>query len=149
MAKDPIAQARILEHKADQLKDRGKFKKAFELYEEALDLDETRVELYDKLIAVHAEFQDEWTEDDFAYNVHLSMQKQEILDPSFKRIHAQHEPEYKNATKIIRRLLDAKDEKLETKIIEDIASLGEDAIYPLIDFLLGFKKIMTKKKQPK
>lgn len=147
MAKDPITQARVLENKADQLRARGKHKKAFELYSEALELDENREELYDKLISVHTEFQDEWTEDDFAINVHLSMRKQEIVDPTFKRLHAKHEPEYKDISLLIRKMLDAKDSKTETRCIEAIHAFGDQAIYPLVDFLLGFKTVTLKKKK--
>lgn len=143
------AKARILENKGDQFQDKGKMQKAFDHYQKALELDPQRIELYDKLIDLHKLYVDDWTEDDFAYNVYLTMQKQEVLDPTFKRLHAQHEPEYKDVSKLIRKLLDAKTSKTETKYVEAIKEYGDHAIYPLIDILLGFKQVTQGKAKKK
>ncbi|MBF0105898.1 MAG: hypothetical protein HQM16_11285 [Deltaproteobacteria bacterium] len=141
MAGDEQAKSRVLEIKGDKLNEQKKFKKAFEHYQQALELDEGRLELYDKLIKVHEEFIKDWTNDDFSYNVHLTMRKQEVMDPTFKRLNARHEPEYKAITQLVNNMLNAKDREIETRFVEEIVGQGPCALYPLIDFILGFKAV--------
>lgn len=140
------AKSRVLENKGDTLVKKDKFKKAFECYEAALLLDENRIELYDKIIALHEKLIDKWSEEDFAYNLELTMRKQEIVDPTFKRLNSRHKPEYKNVLNIIKKMLAAQNAENETVQVEEIVACGEDALYPLIDFILGFKEIGKRKK---
>ncbi len=86
-----------------------------------------------------------WTQEDFVESLDKVMKQQEEEDPKFKRVHARFEPEWKTATQLIRQLFKAGDEKEETVVIEKIASLGEKMIYPLIEVLLVFKKVQSRK----
>jgi len=151
---DTSKKAKDLEEKADKLLEKNKDEKAFELYKEALDYNPERIELYDKIISLHEKYTDNWTEDDFAYNLSLSMSKQEIIDPAYKRIHARVTPEFAQIVGIIKKMLGSTNRDNETKFVEEIVSHGEASIYPLIDFLIGFKqagekKAKAKKKDPK
>lgn len=143
-----ITKARKLEDKGDLYKSRNKHQKAFAAYQKALDLDDTRLELYDKLIKLHEEYNDNWTEDDFAYNLHLTMKKQEVVNPIFRRINARQDPEFKEVRRLIKKMLDAKTDEEETKFVEEIVAYEFDALYPLIDFILSFKEL-GKRKDPK
>lgn len=141
------AKSRVLEHKGDQLAQKGKLEKAIQCYEQALELDLKRVELYDKLLSLHEKLIDHWEEEDFAYNLELTMRKQEILDPAYKRIHARLNPEFKNTIDKIKLMLSASSSEIETRYVEEIVGLGNQALYPLIDFLLSFKEIGKRKKK--
>lgn len=81
-----------------------------------------------------------WNEEDFVSAVTDAMAEQEKDDPKFKRLHARHTPEYKNVSQLIQKLMLAKDETQETQITEEIHSHGENALYPLLDFVLHFKE---------
>jgi hypothetical protein len=139
-----IDKARVLEVKGDKFVQKNKDEKAFECYQQALELDENRLELYDKLQDLHSKYSDGWDEDDFAYSVYITMKKQEVVDPTFKRIHAQSSPEYHDTLKIIKKMIHAKTRATETKYVEEIFALGEDAIYPLIDHVLSIKSLGEK-----
>jgi hypothetical protein len=128
----------VIENKADKLKEKSKDDKAFELYKEALNLNPERLELYDKIIKLHEKFIDNWDEEDFSYNLSLTMAKQEIENPLYKRVHARLTDEYRDVQKLIKKMLDAKTSETQTKYIELIKEKDADAIYPLIDYLLGF-----------
>ena len=141
------SKSRVLENKGDSLFKKDKLNKAFECYEQALVLDEDRVELYDKLISLHEKLISDWNDEDFAYNLHLTMRKQEIIDPTFKRLHARHEPEYKNVLTLIKKMLAANNAESETIEVEAIMNYGAEAIYPLVDFILGFKQLVTSRKK--
>lgn len=140
MFSHPKDKAFRLELKADKLESKGKFRKALTLYLEALEILPERIELYDKALAVMEEEKEQWSEEDFTLNVFLTMQKQEILDPTFKRIHARAEYEFKEVTALIKKLMKAKDTKEETQIVEEIYNYGEHSLYPLMDFLLSLKE---------
>lgn len=146
---DPKSKARVLELKGDKALSKNKTRKALKYYDDALEYDLTRLELYDKIIDTHKLFQDEWDESDFAYNLAITMKKQEVEDPTFKRLHARHEPEYKEVAVLIKNLLDAKDSAEETQAVEKIREFDGDAVYPLIDAVLGFKEFGKIKKKEK
>lgn len=143
---DPTAKAAKFELKGDRLASKGKYKKARQAYEKALACDWSRLSVYKKLISLLDAHKDDFSEEDFAYSVYWAMQIQEIEDPTFKRIHARQEPEFQEVIKLIQKMMQAKEQNEETKIVEDIASYGESAVYPLIDFLLTFKEIGRQQK---
>jgi hypothetical protein len=118
-----------------------KHKKALVSYRKALDLDDARAALYDKLIIALNETQDAWTEGDFADSVLWAMRRQELVDPAFKRVNARSTPEYREASALVRKLLTSKTRSEETELVETLRDYGEAAVYPLIDFLLTFKEI--------
>ncbi len=149
ITKQNKSKALVLEHKGDKFLKTNKDKKAFESYQKALDLNPERIALYDKLISLHEQYSDNWTDEDFGYNLSLTMKKQELVNPLFKRIHARLEDEYKEVGKLIKKMFDAKTEATETKNVEEIVSRGEDALYPLIDYLLGFKEVGKIKQKAK
>lgn len=128
--------------KGDSAFDKGKFKAALKYYEKALDINSENISLYAKLIQTHQSLNQDWTEEDFAISLAWSMKKQELEDPKFKRIHAQLEPESQEVTKLIQQMILAKNETLETSLIEKIISFQEQALYPLVEALLTYKKAL-------
>ena len=147
--KSPNEKANDLEQKGDRLLAKGNFAKAYQCYHQAVELDESRSHLFDKLIQILEDNQDEWDEEHFAHSVHWQMQKQEAEDPTFKRIHARNDPEHQIITSLIKNMLSAKTQKEETEFIEEIAEFQGLATYPLIDFILAFKEISSKPKTSK
>lgn len=144
MATKNITKSLSLELKGDTHVQKGKQQKAHECYQQALDLNPERVELYDKLLASHNASKDKWTEEDFVFNLELTMKKQELLDPTFKRVHARHEPEFREIAQLIKKMILEKDATRETRIVEEIISYGVNALYPLIDALLAIKQLPKK-----
>lgn len=136
---DNKEKARQFEEGGDQFLKKGSDEKAFESYKEALGLDPSRPELYDKIIALHEKYSKNWTDDDFAYNLSLTLKKQELLDPVYKRINARVTPEFSKVIALIKKFMATQVRDEETKHIEEIVAYGEKAIYPLIDFLLNLK----------
>lgn len=135
-----LNKAFVLENKGDAYFAKNKFKKALDCYEEALELNETRVELYDKLIKLHEAATDTWTEEDFSYNLALTMKKQELVDPTLKRIHARSEPNFREITHLIQKMLKASDTQTQTDYVEAIVAYETEALYPLIDMMLRQNK---------
>ena len=123
------------------------FQKSYDFYHEAVELDENRIELYDRLIEILKMHEDDWTEEHFAHSMHWEMKKQEIKDPKFKRIHAREEESFKAVSNLIKNAFSAKDTKKETEFVEEIVKYGPEAIYPLIDFILIFKEVGQNKKK--
>lgn len=147
-----LAKAQAEELKGDKFLKKGRDEKAFECYKKSLSLDEGRVEIYDKLIALHGKYTDDWNEKDFAYNIWLGMKKQEIMDPTFKRIHARAETDFQKITGLIKNMFNAESDSEETRFAEEVVSHGPNALYPLIDYILGLKNLrrLTKNlKKPK
>lgn len=144
--KSPQEKARWLEKKGDLCFAKGKFHKAYHFYHEAVELDETLTPLYDKLIALLKEQQEDWQEEHFAHSLFWEMRKKEIQDPTFKRIHARSEPESQAITKLVKKMLEAPSQEEETKCIEEVAAYGPQALYPLLDFILAFKEAGKKQK---
>jgi hypothetical protein len=137
---------KAFKHEAQGDKHRAKknFKKAVDSYRKAIEVNDAREALYDKLLTVMEEFSEAWTEEDFALNVYCTMRKQELADPTFKRIHARAEPQAAQVADLVKKMLSAKSQDEETKYVEAIAEYGELAVYPLIDFILLFKEMGKK-----
>lgn len=148
MNKNP-KKARAEELKGDKLLTQGKDQKAFECYKKSLNLDESRIEIYDKLLTLHGRYSDNWNEKDFAYNVWLGMKKQEILNPSFKRVHARAEPGFQKITDLIKKMFNCESNTDETRYVEEIIAQGQDSLYPLIDYILGLKNLKALAKKIK
>ncbi len=138
--------ALVLELKGDRYRERGKLKQAFTCYSEALELWDTRVELYDKLLTLHDEVKDNWTEDDFIANLDWSLRRSELLNPHLKRVHHRSTSEHKQVKILTTQLLKAAGEEIENALIEEIAAFGAEAVYPLIDTLLQVKNLGAKVK---
>lgn len=138
---DPKNKSFKNELKGDQWRARGNSKKALEAYRKALEDDDSRVALYDKLLSLLDENKGTWSEEEFTDSVYFTMKRQELLDPTFKRIHARSDPDFAEVTKLIKKLFAANEQALETDCVEKIASYGEGAVYPLLDFLLTFKDL--------
>lgn len=122
------------------------FRKAYTYYKKAAYFDNSRASLYEKLIKVMDDFKDDWSENDFVENIYWAMQLKELQDPTFKRIHFRSEPEFKEVTELIQKMLKATNQADETKAVEAIVGFSDKAIYPLIEFLLTFKNINPSKK---
>lgn len=76
---------------------------------------------------------------DFINDLDSLMQKQEQDNPRLKRVHFQISPEGQKISKLITQMLQAPDDKTETRLVEEIISHKENALYPLIDHILKFK----------
>lgn len=131
-----------LETKGDKAAEKGKFEKALKAYREARDLDPDNPVLYDKLIDTHQKTKDQWDDSDFAESLLWTMKRQELANPRLKRVHAQLEPDWRDMVKTIREMMQTTDEKVETDLVEKIASFSGRAVYPLVEVLLSFKKLM-------
>lgn len=138
--------ALVWELKGDRYRERGKLKQAFTSYSAALELWDTRIELYDKLLAIHEEVKDNWTEDDFTVNLDWSLRRAELLHPHLKRVHHRNTPEHKQVKALTTKLLKAQNDDAENDLVEEIAAFGCDAVYPLIDLLLQVKNLGAKAK---
>lgn len=143
----PNTKLEKLIQKGDKAANKGKHKKALKHYRKAQELDPEHIPVYDRLIETHKKIEREWTDEDFALSLAWTMQKQELEDPRLKLIHAKLEPEWKEVSTLIQKMLSAEDEESETAAIEQISSYGNDALYPLIDALLMFKEIGRKVKK--
>jgi hypothetical protein len=141
---DPKDKSFKNELKGDQWRSKGNAKKALDAYRKALKDDDSRVSLYDKLLSLLDENKGEWSEEEFADSVYFTMKRQELLDPTFKRIHARAEPDFVEVTQLIKKMFTANEQAIETECVEKIASYGETAVYPLLDFLLTFKNLGKK-----
>lgn len=137
------------EKEGDRHRDKGSHRKAITSYRKALDFDEMSVVLLEKLVATLDACKEAWTEDDFADSMTWTMQRQELLDPAFKRINARSTPEYKEAATFIKNMLTAKSREDETAAVESLVTLGADALYPLVDYLLTFKDVGRNPVKPK
>ena len=60
--KSPQEKAKWLEKKGDLYFAKGKFHRAYHCYHEAVELDDTLIPLYDKLIDLLKEQQEDWQE---------------------------------------------------------------------------------------
>lgn len=133
------AKAATHEAKGDAHTAIGRHDKALASYTKALECDPKRPELYDKVIAAHEKASHDWDEADFALSVSWAMRKKELLDPAFRRIHARDDAGFQETLILIRQLMKATSLAEETRLVESIRERGEDAVYPLIDFLLSLK----------
>lgn len=139
MKKSGPAKAAAHEAKGDTHAAMERHDKALASYTKALACDPTRPELYDKVIAAHEKASHDWGEADFALSVSWAMRKKELLDPAFRRIHARGDAGFQETLSLIRQLMKATSPVEETRLGESIRERGEDAVYPLIDFLLSLK----------
>ncbi len=127
--------------KGDKYFNSKKFKKALDSYTRANELDPDNQKVYDKMIAAHLELKDDWNDEDLAISLTWTMKKQELENPALKRIHARMTPEWESINGLVKQLLLAKDENEETRLIGQITNHGEAALYPLLEFVLGIKKV--------
>jgi tetratricopeptide (TPR) repeat protein len=136
-----LKKSQSFEKKADAHVQKNQYRKAVENYLKALEYDNARLDLYDKAISSFDQFKEDWTEDDFAFSMDLTLRRQEASDPLFKRLHARHEPHNKEIHKLIGELLKAQSAEEETRHVEAIKNFGDNAVYPLIEHLLAFKMV--------
>ncbi|HBF12725.1 MAG TPA: hypothetical protein DDW49_04955 [Deltaproteobacteria bacterium] len=124
--------------KGDKHFSKGEFDKAYIHYRQAHSAKPTP-ETLDKLITSHKQKEAKWTEEDFLENLTLTMQKQEMENPSIKRVHARFDEDFKKVTELIKKILIQNDEEAEITLNE-IVAYGEKALYPLLDFIVAIKK---------
>lgn len=134
--------------KGDRLFRQKKFKKALAEYQLANEMDPDNTSLYDKMIAAHMEVKDEWTDEDFANSLSWTMKKQELQNPALKRVHARMTPEWEEVNTLIKKLLLTQSEDEENAALAQIVNHGEKAVYPLLEVVLGLKKINPLKQAP-
>lgn len=138
--------AQATEQKGDRFFQKGKFKKALQSYRMVQKENPDYLPVYDKLIETHQKTKEEWTDGDFSESLFWTMKKQELENPGLKRLHARLEPEWIEISKLIQQMMQAGDENEETALVEKIVGHGTKALYPLIEFLLSFKKLGRKTK---
>lgn len=136
--------ALALENKGDTLVKKGKITQAIATYQKALQLTPDSLSLVDKLITTHEAKKEKWTEEDFVLHLDLTMKKQEVIDPAFKRYHARHDAECRTIVRLIQKMMVEKTQTKETEIVEEIVACGEKAVYPLVDALLALKQPINK-----
>lgn len=143
--------AKAAHHKAkgDSFLARGLARKAYESYKNAAGYADLSEDLAGKLISSMEAIKDDWSEEDFVEHIYWTMRQQELVDPTFKRIHFRAEPEFQEVTKLIQAMLQAKTSDEETQNVEAIVDYGELAIYPLIEYILTFKNITKHVKEQK
>lgn len=139
--------AQNLERNGDDYFIKKKYHEAAKAYDEALKLEPTRIELYDKLITAHEKYADKWTEDDFAFNLELVMRKQEIENPAYRYINARPTPEFKASKALVTKLLRETNAEHEAKLIGEILSHKEIAVYALLDAVMDFKQLAANLKK--
>ena len=139
--KTPTQKAVDLEKTGDRHTAKNQWHKAYACYHRAMELDNSRTHLLDKLLKTLDEMKEDWTEEHFVHSVHWQMLKQEAQDPTFRRIHARAEPEFKEIIELAKKMLSADLPGQETEFAEKIVAHGELALYPLIDLLLTFKEM--------
>ncbi len=127
--------------KGDKHASKNKFDKALKEYKKAKDLDPENKEIYSKLVDTHKKATIEWNETDFTESLEWTMKLQELENPKMKRLHAQMTPEWKRINGLIRLLLETKEEAEETDFVEKISAYGKEAVYPLVEFILQFKRL--------
>lgn len=142
-----LKKSQSFEKKADAHVQKKRYRKAVENYLKALEYDNSRLDLYDKAISSFDQFKEDWTENDFAFSMDLTLRRQEAADPLFKRLHARHEPHNKEIHKLIGALLKAQNAEEETQHVEAIKNFGDNAVYPLIEHLLAFKMVGNLRKK--
>ncbi len=139
--RDDTGKSLTLEYKADKLFAKNDFRKAYLNYKKAACLNETRGEVFEKLLNTMEQFKEQWSEEDFVENIYWTMKLKELKDPTFKRLHFRTEPEFETVTSLIQSMLKAQDQNAETEAVEAIVAHGDKALYPLIDYLITFKNL--------
>lgn len=132
------SKAKRHESKGDKLISKGKINEALKEYKKSLNALPTP-EILDKLTDAKHSIKGEWKKDDFAESLFWTMQKQELIHPPIKQVHARLTPEWKKATKYAMQMLFTDDEKSRSDIIEKLVQMGEIATRALIGVLLDLK----------
>ncbi len=136
--------AKKTEEAGDKLFSKGKFKKAFSKYKQALLNNPERQELYDKLIETRDKMDEAWRLEDFIENVSWTMKKQEMDSPLIKQVHAKLTPEWKQATDLVMKIILVEEDKELSEYIKQLLEMGEIGTLALIDILRNF---VAKEKQ--
>lgn len=145
--KDNFSQALVLESLGDQSLAKNHHKKALNYYQKALALHDQRAELYQKLIKCLDEKKESWDEQDFTNSVMWEMKYQELVNPIMKRIHARQHETFQTITHDLQKIMTEQDPAQETQLVEKVISYGDEALYPLVDFLIQIKETVFKNKK--
>ena len=130
---------KILE-KGDKYFAKAKYPAALKKYKKARELEPENPDIYKKLIESHQKSEGVWQQNDFVESLEWTMKLQELENSDLKRVHARLTPEWKEISGLLQSLLTTQDENLENALIEKINEFGENAIHPLLDALLFFKR---------
>lgn len=139
----PHHEADRLEAEGDRLCAEGQHASALEQYLAAETLEKNRPALYAKLITTHQAVTTEWTAEDFARSMQWEMRKQELEHPGLRAVHERLSPEWGEVTERLRRLIIATDAPTVLALSEEITAFGEQAVRPLLDFVLLLKSART------
>jgi hypothetical protein len=141
---DPSQNAEALEAEGDALAAAKDLPKALAKYQEAEAVEKERPELYGKMISIHAEITEEWSRDDFALSLSWEMQKQALEHPEVRAAHERLSPEWQAVTERLHRLLIADTPEDMNQLAEEVAEYRENAVRPLLDFILLLKQNASK-----
>ncbi len=98
-----------------------------------------KVELF---LSLQNQLKDDWTENDFALNLQMTMALQELKDPTFKIVNARLTPEYKACLARIKKWLTRSKPYEDREFLEYIFEQSPLPTYVLLDLLVD----MTKKR---
>lgn len=85
-----------------------------------------------------------WTQSQFVESLTRVMKKQEEENPRLKRVHAKMDAGWGEIISLVKDMMNTSDESREDELVEQIANRGKKALYPLIEFLLSFKRLGKK-----
>lgn len=102
------------------------------------------IQTLEQLLNLHEKFESVWEESDFILHTDLVMRLQEIRQPKLKRVHASFTPEWKEVSGLIQKVLKSGNQEEENRLVEEIVSHGDQALYPLIETLLAFRDLGRK-----
>lgn len=137
--KKKTGSAEKYEKKGDEYLAKKKPEKALKEYQKAFKKDPSLKGLYDKLTKAKDAIPGDWELKDFVESVDWTMKKQETESPRVKQVHARLSPEWTTATKFAIEILGCTDEDRQTKLVENLAGMGEIATRAVIGLLIEFK----------
>jgi hypothetical protein len=125
-----------LEAKGDRYAGRQDLRKALKAYRGACEANPDNPVIYQKLIEIKGQLQEDWSEEDFSETLNWTMRKQELENPGIKEVYEVLSPEYNEIKQTIFRLLTTPPE-LRDPLITKIKNYGIKAVRPLLDTLLS------------
>lgn len=85
--------AETAEEKGDKAYAKKKYARALGHYRKAQKSNPGNAAIYEKLVNAHRQKPGEWTEADFAESLEWTMKKQELENPSLKKVHERLDPD--------------------------------------------------------
>lgn len=141
--KSPEQQTALAIQKAKQLIEKNQFAKATVQLEKVFKFNPDQSNALSLIIELLNKYSVHWKQEEFTLSMECSMQLQEIANPAIKSVHATFSVEYQSVLKLAERLFLASNEALEKQLCQEITKYGNQALFPLINFILSLKRINT------